>query len=209
MDPGNRARHGRVRDYCARSLNVWSQSRSSTDEMKCFIKGKIAQGVDAGTIIELVRDQTIITRDTLVDRKDIHRIKNQYGFSFQQKHEDDAASVDLWVDHFRAQEHNPIIFYKQQGEPDESLRTLGFLLCYQSEFQKHMMLEHVNKVFIDSTQNTTQNEGFMLITVSVLDDLQEYVPVAFAIANRGDVVTVKAFFNAIKAYCGGTDIITN
>ncbi|GFO27019.1 Zinc finger protein [Plakobranchus ocellatus] len=28
-----------------------------SDEMKCFIKDKIAQGVDAGTIIELVRDQ--------------------------------------------------------------------------------------------------------------------------------------------------------
>ncbi|KAK7460748.1 hypothetical protein BaRGS_00038826 [Batillaria attramentaria] len=62
-------------------------------------------------------------------------------------------------------------------------------------------------IFIDSTHKTTQYD-FQLITVLVLDDYREAVPVAWAISNKEDQETLTVFFDSVKAACG-KDIATD
>ena len=44
-------------------------------------------------------------------------IEKAYGLKVAQRHADDATSVNMWVTEMMSQEDNPIILYKQQGEP--------------------------------------------------------------------------------------------
>ena len=53
----------------------------------------------------------------MLTRKDITNIEKAYGLKVAQRHADDATSVNMWVTEMMSQEGNPIILYKQQGEP--------------------------------------------------------------------------------------------
>ena len=91
-------------------------------------------------------------------------------------------------------DYNPILLYKQQGEePSQECKMLNnqdFLLVIQTEFQKDMLIKHGNSgVCIDATYNVN-NYDFHLITILVLDDYQEEIPVAFVISNREDKIVL-------------------
>ncbi|XP_070212709.1 uncharacterized protein [Littorina saxatilis] len=123
-------------------------------------------------------------------------------------------STHLWVDQLAATEtDNPIIYYNPQGQTKDTdtLQENNFLLCIQTQFQREKMNRHTHKmVCIDSTHKTTQYD-FLLVTLLVIDDYQENVPVAWAIANREDekTLTVLVFFTAIKAANNEKDIPTS
>lgn len=61
-------------------------------------------------------------------------------------------------------------------------------------------------ICIDSTHGTNIYD-FYLITVLVLDDYKEGIPVAWLISNREDAAVLRQFFSKIKEQCG--DISTN
>ncbi len=79
-------------------------------------------------------------------------------------------------------DYNPILLYKSQGiEQTEDMDNLGkndILLCLQTEFQKDMMAKFgSNIICVDATHGTTMSD-FLLITVLVMDEYGEGVPVA-------------------------------
>ena len=96
-------------------------------------------GVETNRILSDIRDEfEKMDRDTLVTRKDIQNIKNQYNISHSQKDANDARSVQLWVDELSQGSDNPIIYFKPQGETDNSanLHKDDVLLSIQTQFQK-------------------------------------------------------------------------
>ena len=65
-----------------------------------------------------------------------------------------------------------------------------------------MMIKHASKIiFVDSTHNTTQYD-FLLTTISILDELEEACPVAWAISNREDKDLLKIFMQSLRDSCG-------
>ena len=98
---------------------------------------------------------------------------------------------------------SPVLMYKAQGiQPDDdasSLLAVDFVLGLQTVAQRKFMLQFGNgcMVSVDSTHGTNQYD-FKLVTVMVVDDLGEGIPVAFIISNREDEVVLHEFFAAIK-----------
>ena len=170
--------------------------------LRAQIAGKLASGVEAGNILDFIRDDiSSIDRDSLLTRKDIYNIKHQYNISQSQKHKDDGQSVDLWVKQFEDDENNPIVFYKPQNSQHDTLQDDDFLLCVQTKFQKEMMLKHGSSIIcVDSTHGTTQYD-FLLISLLVLDDFQEAIPVAWAVTNSERYEILHIFMDEIRRSC--------
>ena len=83
--------------------------------------------------------------------------------------------------------YSPILVFKNQGEEqNDDCDNIGrddFLLAFQTEYQRDMMLKHGDKVIcIDNTHGTNVYDS-SLITVLVVDDHGEGIPVAWALAN--------------------------
>ena len=91
----------------------------------------------------------------------------------------------------------------EQGNDVDNLAKDDVLFCIQTEFQKDMAKKFGNNkvIFIDSTHGTTMY-NFLLITVMVVDEFDEGVPIAWAISNREDQSVLIDFFKSIKAKVG-------
>ena len=180
-----------------------------SDDIKSHIAGQLAQGVEPGKILDNVRDEiSSIDRDSLLTKKDIHNIKQLCKTSNVQKHKEDGFSVDLWIKELSLDESNPIIFYKPQHTQHSILKDIDFLLCIQTKFQREMMLRHGSHIICaDSTHCTTQY-GFLLISLFVIDEFQEAIPIAWAISNREDVSVLQIFMQELRNSCN-QDIKTN
>ena len=83
------------------------------------IAGKLAQGVNVQHIIDEIRDNVgdKFERIHLITRKDIANIEKSYGLRGSRRHNDDATSVQLWVD--ETGKKNPVLLYKPQGKVSE------------------------------------------------------------------------------------------
>ena len=59
-------------------------------------------------------------------------IQQAYDIQEAQYHKDDATSVNVWVDAMKSNSPNPVLLYKQQGEPPpvgcQSLELNDFIL---------------------------------------------------------------------------------
>ena len=87
------------------------------------------------------------------------------------------------------------------------LKNDDCLIIIQSDFQKRSMIAFANKtICIDTTYNLSKHKYF-LITILVLDDFNEGVPVAWAICNREDTELLNFFFTKIKASVGNITTI--
>lgn len=131
-------------------------------------------------------------------------MKDQFNIGCIQKHPDDHTSVDIWVNELNAMgAASPVLLYKRQGEePDQhllGLSAIDFLLCIQTITQRQFMLQFGinNVVCLDSTHGTNQY-GFNLITMMVVDDFGEGNPVAFMICTRETESVLTNFFLAVK-----------
>ena len=63
-----------------------------------------------------------------------------------------------------------------------------FLLGIQTEFQRDIMMEFGNNIIcIDATHNTNMYD-FYLITIVVVDEFGQGIPVGWAIRNREEAV---------------------
>lgn len=69
--------------------------------------------------------------------------------------------------------------------------------------QKARMFEkHANKLkCVDATHGTTAYD-FQLVTVLVIDDYNEGIPVAWLISNKETTDILKAFFSSLRERCG-------
>ena len=104
-----------------------------------------------------------------------------------------------------------MLLYKSQGtEPDDDLKDFNkddFVICIQTPFQSDMLREFGSEtVCVDSTHGTNVYD-FKLITILVLDELGEGVPVAWISSNHEDALALTPFFRKIREKCG--DISTN
>ena len=137
------------------------------------IAGQLAQGVDFQHILDNIRDSlgTEFKRIHLLTRKDITNIAKAYGLKVAQRHADDATSVNMWVTEMMSQEGNPIILYKQQGEPQSpeynNLCKEDFVLALQTPLQANMMKKHANGR-VSCTDSTHRMNGYDFILISVL-----------------------------------------
>ena len=83
------------------------------------------------------------------------------------------------------------------GTKTNELKKDDFLLAIQTEFQKDTLLKFGPKVIcVDSTHGTNIYD-FLLISVVVIDDHGEGLPVAWAITNHEDAVTLKVLFRSL------------
>ena len=77
-----------------------------------------------------------------------------------------------------------------------------FILGLQTQFQRDMLCKYGNMcVCMDATHGTNMYD-FNLITVLVIDEFGEGIPVAWAITNREDSAVLIEFFKAIERRTG-------
>ena len=117
---------------------------------------------------------------------------------------DDADSVLYWVQEMQCEEFNPVLFFKPQGQKSDfnGVEEKDFLLALQTQFQKEMFEKHVQKLIcVDSTHGTTAYD-FQLVTVLVIDDYNEGIPVAWLISNKETTDALKIFFSSLRECCG-------
>lgn len=108
-----------------------------------------------------------------------------------------------WVSELRSSDNfDPVLLFKQQGVEHDVLGTEDFLLCLQTEFQLEMIKEFGHKVICVDTTHSTNMYDFLLITVLVVDEFGEGVPVAWAVSNKEDTAALSLFFQQLNSQSG-------
>ena len=171
------------------------------------IRGKIAsqlqQGIPADKIIDIIRDSMYkgINRGHIITKQDIRNVQNQYNIQGISRHPNDLTSVCAWVEEFKESPHNPIILFKTQGKQLENMENVGtddFILVLQTQFQLDMLKANGNKcICMDATYGVNMY-AFMLISILIIDEYGEGIPVAWAITNREDTAILIQYMKAIK-----------
>ena len=177
--------------------------------VKHTIATKLQEGVQIEKILDDVRDSIKngeLGREQLLTRQDILNIKKKLNIGCVTKHSNDLLSTCAWVDELKLAQYNPVLRFKPQGleQPTDvnDLAKDDFLLVLQSEFQKDAMIRYGNKVVLmDATHGTTQYD-FQLISILVIDDHGEGLPVAWAISNREDRAVLVQFLKSIHEKVG-------
>ena len=168
------------------------------------IAAKLQQGVTMERVLDDIRDNVVseFGREHLINCQDIRNVLSQYNIRGIEKHANDHSSVCAWVTELKSLDYNPVLYFKQQGLQNEDMGKDDFLLCIQTEFQ-HEMLKAFghNVICVDATHGTNAYD-FLLITVLVIDDFGEGVPVAWAISNKEDATTLATFFKHLKCKSG-------
>lgn len=180
-----------------------------TMEEKESLASKLAAKLPMDAILDDIR--TNISGDSLqrlhlLTKKDLHNIERTFGLGSDAiKHPNDAVSVDLWVKEMKEQNSSCSLFYKPQGEVNESypnLKTDDFVLIIINEAQAEIMRKFGNDcICIDSTHGLN-NYSFELTTLLVLDDMRQGFPCAFMISSRTDEDMIQLYFNVIKEING-------
>jgi hypothetical protein len=171
------------------------------------IASKLHQGVSMERILDDIKDSIYgkIEQKHMIKKQDVYNIKRQYNIAGIIRHNNDLLSVRAWVEEMKENTYNPILLFKEQGvEQDNTLDNFSkndFILCFQTEFQKDM-LEAFGKdtICIDSTHGTNQYD-FHLITILVIDEYGEGIPISWMLSNREDAMALIPFFKAIKNKC--------
>ena len=183
------------------------------DSTRKMIVAKLHEGVTISSILDFIRNnvQEQIGRRELVNRQDIHNICHQYNIEGIKFHPDDSKSVSLWVEGINTEcedsGDNPVLLFKPQGiESHDDLGKDDFAIAIQTPFQRDMLAKFGPEVIcMDSTHGTNAYD-FNLITVLVLDEYEEGIPVGWMICNRKDAKALSLFMAKIKERCG--DICT-
>ena len=172
------------------------------------IAAKLQQGVSLERILDDVRDNihSEVTREHLVVRQDVHNIKSQYNIEGVMRHANDLSSVSAWVEEMKSLNYNPVLLYKIQGMPQsdemDNIADQDFVLAIQTEFQRDMLMKFGNNtVCVDATHGTNMYD-FHLITILVIDEYGEGIPVVWVITNREDALLLMEFLKEIKKRTG-------
>lgn len=173
------------------------------------IAGKLSQGIDIQRILDDIRDNLgkSCQRIHLLTRKDITNIETAYCLRGLQRHKDDATSIHLWVEEMKTLEDNPVLLYKAQGQENtqgcDSLSPKDFILALQTPLQADLLTKFgCNRVICVDSTHGTNGYDFTLITIMVIDEYGEGVPVAWCIANREDHPLLVHFYHAVHQKVG-------
>ena len=98
-------------------------------------------------------------------------------------------------------DYNPILIFKQQGHEQDN-DTDDVLLGIQTEFQRDMMIKFGNMVICVDTSHCTNIYDFYLITVLVVDEYGEGIPVAWGLSNREETCALVQLFKHLKKRTG-------
>jgi len=111
--------------------------------------------------------EDVATRKHLIKQQDCHNaIRKTWDFT-NQRHTNDAVSVDRIVKKLFLVSPSPIIAYKSQGTVKAGLSISSRM----KPFQADMFMEFGMLCFVDSTHKTTQY-GYKLITLVVADEFR-------------------------------------
>jgi len=167
-------------------------------------------GVPVNRILDDVRSSDIeggIKRIHLLEKQDIHNIKRSYNIAYKtKKHENDAISVNIWVNEMMAKgDESPILYYKPQresGNYDLCFNKDDFCLIIMAKFQSELFLKFGNdKICIDGT-HSLNGYNFQLYSLVVVDEYGNGYPVAFCFSNKSDTALFKHYFQGIKNAIG-------
>lgn len=182
--------------------------RLSTTE-RDTIAGKLCQGVNVQHILDNIRDNfgDRLERVHLITRKDIANIERCYGLKGSRRHDDDATSVELWVNEMNQRgTESSVLVYKPQGKVTDGNTNLlanDFVLTIQTPLQADMLKKFgPDKVICIDATHGTNGYDFSLITVIVVDEFGEGYPVAWCLSNRTDLTLLINFFQAMKKRVG-------
>ncbi len=142
----------------------------------------------------------------LLCRQDVHNIRNQYNLEGVKLHGDDHTSVLLWVEALKDNVQNVVLVFKQQGEEQPSdlndLSKDDFVIAIQTAFQRDMLVQFgTETICMDSTHGTNMYD-FHLISILVLDDFGEGVPVCWIISNREDAALIRQVLLKLREKMG-------
>lgn len=121
-----------------------------------------------------------------------------------QKDNNDANSVLFWVEEMERENHSPVLCVKRQGEKSTQtdVGLNDFILGIQTEFQHDMFVRYANKLECVDATHGTNTYDFPPITVLVIDDYDERIPVAWLISNKESRDVLSVSFSSIKEKCG-------
>ncbi|XP_050508157.1 uncharacterized protein LOC114343556 [Diabrotica virgifera virgifera] len=178
------------------------------------VASKLIMGVTPQHVLSSARQQIgpSLKRDDLITMKDIGNIKTSFNISLKdgQRHKNDMASVDLYVSECEhLGEHNPILFYKKQGEYMDRFEQNDVCLIIMNSVQKELFKKFVgNIVCVDGTHGLNSYD-FEMTTILVLDEFREGFPVAFLFSNRKDQHVYEVFFKHVKNAVGMEQVNIN
>lgn len=176
------------------------------EDIKLFIAAKLKDGVSLDRILDDVRDNSTsagVGRQHLVTKQDINNIKRKLNLQCIQKHPNDLMSVCTWVQELKSLPYNPIVVFKPQEESSSHtssgcLTNDTFLLGIQTEYQRDAMQHYGNKIICMDSTHGTNIYDFLLISILVVDDFGEGLPVAWALSNHEDTTVLLHFLEALK-----------
>ena len=175
------------------------------EPVRMTVASKLQQGAKVDRILDDIRDSVWndMTCEHLVTRQDILNIKRQFNI---ERNKNDHTSLQAWVEELHLQPYDPIVIFKQQGNTQgEEMDDIGkddILLGIQTEFQRDIMMEFGNNIIcIDATHNTNMYD-FYLITIVVVDEFGDGIPVGWALSNREDGCILTQFFKNIHKRTG-------
>lgn len=143
-----------------------------------------------------------LQREHLITKQDIDNIKKQYNTDGIERHCNDQTSICAWVEEMQSMAFNPILVFKPQGKTSNGLSEDDFLLGFQTEYQLDMFKAFGGNVVCCDATHGTNVYGFLLVTVMIIDDFGEGIPVGWAIVTREDTCTLKIFFKTLMERSG-------
>ncbi|XP_065219618.1 uncharacterized protein LOC135845080 [Planococcus citri] len=180
-------------------------------EERAALASKLAQGIPMSRILDDIRaeESSTVSRIHLTDKNDLHNIKKTFKIACPLRYDDDdATSVKIFTEKMKSDEKdNPIIFYKNEQTESDLFKKSDYILIIMSDFQKDMFIKHGHRcICIDSTHDLNQKR-ITLYTITVLDEQDHGIPVAFCFSNLSTFFLFTFFFGELKR-CLGTTITT-
>ena len=172
------------------------------------IAGKLYQGIPMERILDDIRDSVAgeLHREHLTTKQGLHNIKNHYNIEGVMRHSNDLTSVTAWVQEMVTLPYNPVVIFKQQGlqqgDKHDNISENDFIIGLQTEFQRDMLKQFGSSTICIDTTHGTNIYDFTLLTLVVLDEYNEGIPVAWMISNRQDTLILVEFFKAVKERTG-------
>ena len=179
------------------------------EPIRMKVVSKLQQGVTINRILDDIRESIHgdMTREHLITRQDILNIRRQYNIDGIERHHNDHTSLQVWVEELKSLEYNPVVLFKQGEVQKEGMNHPDFLLGLQTEFQRDMMKRFGGNVICKDATHGTNIYDFYLISLLVIDEFGEGIPVAWAVSNREDGCALTQFFKSLKKRTG--DITPN
>ncbi len=170
-----------------------------SEDSRMLIVRQLQEGVAIEKIFDNIRDNVegSIKRLHIINRQDVNNIKRQFNIEGIEKHKDDQQSVCAWVTELKTHEYDPVTVFKPQGK-----ESADFLLGIQTKFQCEMMKVFGEKLICMDATHGTNHYDFKLVTVLVLDDFGEGIPVGWLVSNKEDGTVLKEFLKSLLARTG-------